>query len=104
MQLYGAVSVPAQVAASLRRKIYAGEYLPGTALPSAADLAAQYGHSKTLISEELVSAERGRGTFVLPRRVNQAVVEIPGPASRRLASSSGSTRTPGEAAFQKFCS
>jgi DNA-binding GntR family transcriptional regulator len=32
MQPYGAVSVPAQVAATLRRKIYAGEYLPGTAL------------------------------------------------------------------------
>jgi DNA-binding transcriptional regulator YhcF (GntR family) len=82
---YDAVSVPAQVAASLRRKIYAGEYPPGTALPSAADLAAQYGRSRALMSqalgrlaaEELVSAEQGRGTFVRPRCVYQAVVEIP---------------------------
>ena len=85
MPPYDAVSVPAQVAASLRRKIYAGEYPPGTALPSAADLAAQYGRSRALMSqalgrlaaEELVSAEPGRGTFVRPRRVYQAVVEIP---------------------------
>jgi DNA-binding GntR family transcriptional regulator len=85
MQPSGAVSVPAQVAATLRRKIYAGEYPPGTALPSATDLAARHGHSRALMSEalgrlaaeELVSPERGRGTFVRPRRVYQAVVEIP---------------------------
>ncbi|RZQ60467.1 GntR family transcriptional regulator [Amycolatopsis suaedae] len=68
--------VPAfrQVAADLRGRIEAGEYAPGTKLPSERELVEAYGVSRPTIrdavnvlrSEGLVTAEHGRGVFVRP--------------------------------------
>lgn len=82
MELYGPAALYEQVAATLRRRIYAGEYAVGQALPSEEKLAAEFRRSRPLVNralgklvdEDLVSAEQGRGTFVLPRRLYRAEV------------------------------
>jgi GntR family transcriptional regulator len=61
-----------QVADSLRGRIQAGEWLPGAALPTLDDLAAEYHVSRTtarkaisaLTAEGLTESVRGWGTFV----------------------------------------
>ncbi|WP_158889937.1 GntR family transcriptional regulator [Amycolatopsis anabasis] len=68
--------VPAfrQVAADLREKITAGQYAPGSQLPSERDLVETYGVSRPTIrdavnvlrTEGIVVAEHGRGVFVRP--------------------------------------
>ncbi|MFJ5231817.1 GntR family transcriptional regulator [Kitasatospora sp. NPDC088391] len=69
-----------QVAEQIRGRIAAGEYPPGSQLPSLAELQAQYGYShgvgqsayRLLEQEGVVRAKQGRGYFVRaqePRRV-----------------------------------
>ena len=64
-----------QLASLLRHRIAHGELLPGTQLPTVADLAAHYQLARitvrqayaVLSSEGLVQSQRGRGTFVTER-------------------------------------
>lgn len=64
-----------QVADQLRAAIARGDYQPGTALPTEAELMKQYGLSRTTIrqalgvlrSEGLIAARHGSGTFVRER-------------------------------------
>lgn len=68
------VPVFRQVAADLRSKITAGEFAPGTRLPSERDLVETYGISRPTVrdavqllqNEGIVTAEHGRGVFVNP--------------------------------------
>jgi GntR family transcriptional regulator len=72
-----------QVAAALRNAIEAGEWPPGTMLPSEPELAARFGVTRAIVNralsvlrtEGLVRPERGRGTTVneLPVIRRQAV-------------------------------
>lgn len=73
----------AQLAAILRSGIEAGQWRPGDALPSEAELGATYGLSRTavrqalseLVLEGLVQREKGRGTFVRQTAVADLVVQ-----------------------------
>lgn len=64
-----------QIAADLKKAINAGIYAPGSTLPRAADIAAQYDVSRVLVQgayadleqEGLVSVVKRRGTVVLDR-------------------------------------
>jgi GntR family transcriptional regulator len=73
----------AQLAAILRSGIEAGQWPPGEALPSEAELGSTYGLSRTavrqalseLVLEGLVQREKGRGTFVREVAVADLVVQ-----------------------------
>ena len=64
-----------RIADDLRAAIDAGEFAPGSQLPSERDLAEEYGAARNtareairlLADEGLVIAEHGRGVFVRPR-------------------------------------
>jgi DNA-binding GntR family transcriptional regulator len=64
------------VAASLRERLDAGEWLPGEQMPSATELAAEYGISRTtaaravrvLAEESRVTVVRNWGAFVAEHR------------------------------------
>lgn len=74
-----------QLAAQLRRDIYAGIHLPGAALPAEWQLGETYKMSRALVNRalqvladaDLVSQEQGRGTFVRYRRRFRASVTVP---------------------------
>jgi GntR family transcriptional regulator len=64
--------LPIQIARVIAERIRSGELLPGSKVPSEPALAAQFGVSRAtireatrlLVGEQLLQAERGRGTFV----------------------------------------
>ncbi len=74
---FGDSPVPryAQLAALFRRRIERGQWSPGSQLPTLEDLMAEFGVARVtvrqamnaLAREGLVSAQRGRGTFVTAR-------------------------------------
>jgi DNA-binding GntR family transcriptional regulator len=74
----------AQLANILRRSIAAGILRPGDQLPSEAQLCERYGVSpmtvrraiNTLVDQGVVSAEQGRGTFVRPIALGEAVFHL----------------------------
>ena len=74
----------AQLANILRRSMAAGILLPGDQLPSEAQLCERYGVSpmtvrraiNTLVEQGVVSAEQGRGTFVKPVAMGEAVFQL----------------------------
>ncbi|MDT7571216.1 MAG: GntR family transcriptional regulator [Actinomycetota bacterium] len=76
----------AQLAAILRKAISDGDWPPGFALPSEADLCAMFGLSRTAVrqalaelsAEGLVHKEKGRGSFVRGPRTGFVVQEIRG--------------------------
>jgi GntR family transcriptional regulator len=76
----------AQLAAILRNAISDGDWPPGFALPSEADLCAMFGLSRTavrqalaeLAAEGLLHKEKGRGSFVRGPRAGFVVQEIRG--------------------------
>jgi GntR family transcriptional regulator len=71
-----------RLARTIRGEIYAGEYLPGDALPATAVIAARHGISTAMAQrafdilrrEGLVRSEQGRGTYVCDRHPFTAVV------------------------------
>jgi GntR family transcriptional regulator len=76
----------AQLAAILRNAIGDGDWPPGYALPSEADLCAMFGVSRTAVrqalaelsAEGLVHKEKGRGSFVRAPRAGFVVQEMRG--------------------------
>ena len=76
----------AQLAAILRKAINDGDWPPGFALPSEADLCQMFAVSRTavrqalgeLAAEGLVRKERGRGSFVRERRAEFVIQEMRG--------------------------
>jgi len=68
----------------LRKKIVRGDWQPGELLPSESELIEQYQVSRitarkaleSLVNENLIYRERGRGTFVAHPTVEQALVRI----------------------------
>lgn len=74
----------AQLANILRRGMASGILLPGDQLPSEAQLCERYGVSpmtvrraiNTLVDQGVVSAEQGRGTFVKPIALGEAVFQL----------------------------
>ncbi|RKE18499.1 GntR family transcriptional regulator [Streptomyces sp. TLI_171] len=88
-----------QVAEQIRDRIAAGEYPPGSQLPSLADLQAEYGYShgvgqsayRLLEQEGVVRAKQGRGYFVRTQEPRRTLVRrstgegTPGPDTAGLA-------------------
>ncbi|QKW19074.1 GntR family transcriptional regulator [Kitasatospora sp. NA04385] len=88
-----------QVAEQIRDRIAAGEYPPGSRLPSLADLQEQYGFShgvgqsayRLLEQEGVVLAQQGRGYFVREQEAHRTLVRrrpadgAPGPDNAFLA-------------------
>ncbi|WP_033212965.1 GntR family transcriptional regulator [Kitasatospora phosalacinea] len=74
-----------RVAEQIRDRITAGEYLPGSQLPSLADLQEQYGFShgvgqsayRLLEQEGVVLAKQGRGYFVREQAPRRTLVRRP---------------------------
>ncbi|MGW4802859.1 GntR family transcriptional regulator [Kitasatospora sp. NPDC004272] len=74
-----------QVAEQVRDRIAAGEFPPGSQLPSLADLQAQYGFShgvgqsayRLLEQEGVLLAKQGRGYFVRPQEPRRTLVRRP---------------------------
>ncbi|MFF4338783.1 GntR family transcriptional regulator [Kitasatospora sp. NPDC001540] len=74
-----------QVAEQIRERIAAGEYPPGSQLPSLADIQSQYGFShgvgqsayRLLEQEGVVTAKQGRGYFVRGQEPRRALVRRP---------------------------
>ena len=79
-----AVPVYLQIADVLRAQIAAGDYRPGDAIPTVAELSASLGVASMTVrqaiaqlSEEgIVSREQGRGTFVQPPRLSAARFDL----------------------------
>lgn len=79
-----------QVAEQLRERIAAGEYPPGSQLPSLAELQAQYGYShgvgqsayRLLEQEGVVRAKQGRGYFVRSQQPQRTLVRSTPPDGR----------------------
>lgn len=75
-----------QLANILRRKIATGAYRPGDRLPSEAELCSQYQVStitsrraiKMLVTQDIVTAIQGRGTFVKPPKLGEATFDLQG--------------------------
>lgn len=75
-----------QLANILRRKIAAGEYLPGERLPSEAELCNQYQVSsitarraiKILVEEDIAETRQGHGTFFKPLMLGNATFDLHG--------------------------
>lgn len=80
----GPVPLWFQIADRLRSAIAAGEFKPGDALPSEAELNAVFGVSRTtartsldrLKQEGLISRRSGRGSIVLKPRIEQPATEL----------------------------
>lgn len=74
----------AQLAKILRRSMAAGILRPGDQLPSESQLCEHYGVSpmtvrraiNTLVDQGIVSAEQGRGTFVRPIAMREAIFHL----------------------------
>ena len=89
-----------QVKESLRERIEAGEWPPGSRIPTEKELAAEYGVSQItvrqalarLATEGLVERCQGRGTFVSQPSVVQDILDLGG-FSAALASSGGEIET-----------
>jgi DNA-binding FadR family transcriptional regulator len=85
LELPGPRSRYEQLAALIRRDIYADRWLPGALLPAESKLGDEHGMSRALANralqvlgdEELVSQEPGRGTYVRPRRAYRITVTVP---------------------------
>ncbi|MFJ9605288.1 GntR family transcriptional regulator [Kitasatospora sp. NPDC101176] len=91
-----------QVAAAMRQSIAAGEWPPGTQMPTETDLAEKYGVSRPTVrlavaalrSEGLLDVKQGRGTFV------RTAVNGPSGAMERTVTHRGSAfETPVDAWF-----
>jgi GntR family transcriptional regulator len=73
-----------QLARILRGKIEAGEWLPQTAIPSERELEQQYRISRPtirqaielLIREGYLYREHGKGTFVMPQKLQKGLMEL----------------------------
>ena len=73
-----------QLARILRKKIDGGEWLPQTAIPSERELEQQYRISRPtirqaielLIREGYLYREHGRGTFVMPQKLQKGLLEL----------------------------
>ena len=73
-----------QIYQLLKKKITNGQWQPGDLVPSEAELVEQYQVSRAtvrqaldeLVSDGLVRRKQGRGTFVLPPKVEQGLVRI----------------------------
>lgn len=73
-----------QLARILRNKIDAGEWLPQTAIPSERELEQQYRISRPtirqaielLIREGYLYREHGKGTFVMPQKLQKGLLEL----------------------------
>lgn len=106
LELPGPRSRYEQLAAQVRRDIYAGRYPPESDLPREVDLARDHGVSRALANralqvlgdEELISQVQGRGTKVRPRRVYRVTVEVPFPEGPGRRSAAALRRAVGEAA------
>jgi GntR family transcriptional regulator len=80
----GAVPLWRQIADRLRDSIAAGEFKPGDVLPSESEINAAFNVSRAtaraslerLRQEGLIGRHSGRGSFVLPPRVEQPVNEL----------------------------
>src|SRR5690606_13631273 len=72
-----------QLAESLRAAIDSGIYGPGSKLPTESELCEQYDVSRSVVRQalqslardNLIETERGRGAFVLERKVPIALVQ-----------------------------
>lgn len=81
----GPIPLYARVASILRERIRAGEWMPGTQIPTLDVLCAQYQVAaitlrqavKTLTAEGLLSSRRGKGTFVVdaPRHTEATPID-----------------------------
>jgi DNA-binding GntR family transcriptional regulator len=79
---HGKISAYARVASDLRERIRAGEFPPGSRIPSRAEIIATYGVGNTsalealrlLTAEGLVEGRQGSGTFVRARRAEVHLV------------------------------
>lgn len=75
-----------QIRELVRTKIEEGEYAPGTAIPSEAELAEQYGINRqtvrnaidTLVNEGLLRRVPSKGVYVLGRKVGRNLDELQG--------------------------
>ena len=75
-----------QIRELVRTKIEEGEYAPGTAIPSEAELAEQYGINRqtvrnaidTLVNEGLLRRVPGKGVYVLGRKMGRNLDELQG--------------------------
>ncbi len=73
-----------QIYQLLRKKIKDGQWQPGDLVPSEAELVEQYQVSRAtvrqaldeLVTDGLIMRKQGRGTFVLPPKVEQGLVRI----------------------------
>ncbi len=73
-----------QLARILRVKIQSGEWLPQTAIPSERELEQQYRISRPtirqaielLIREGYLYREHGKGTFVMPQKLQKGLLEL----------------------------
>lgn len=76
----GAMTLSAQLADNLRRSLAAGEFPPGSKLPSEAQLSEAHGVSRTVVREaiatlradRLVEARQGAGVFALDPQKSQS--------------------------------
>lgn len=86
IQPHSPVPLYHQLREIIRRKIENGEWEPGEAIPSEAELAKQYQVSRITVRQALSAlvhmgmlfTEQGRGTFVASRRVTQHLTRLSG--------------------------
>lgn len=92
MKQIRATNIPAAVAEALRKQIASGERKPGDRLPGNRELAAAFGVSmgsvreaiSTLISEGLIDARAGRGTYVTRDAATSGMTVVAGKSGRVL--------------------
>lgn len=81
---YDAIPKYHQLAQILRKKIESGEWLPKSSIPSERQLEALYGVSRPtirqaielLIREGYLYREHGKGTFVMPQKLQKGLLEL----------------------------
>ena len=82
----GPASLWSQIAERLRAAVLAGEFRPGDRLPSEADLNREFGVSRTtaraaldrLENDGLIVRKSGKGSIVVPERVDQPLKALGG--------------------------
>ena len=75
-----------QLKAAIEERIYSGEWLPGTQVPSERELCEQYAISRitvrqaltVLVMEGRLTRAQGRGTFVASPRIQQQLTQLTG--------------------------